>query len=520
MKKIIPFLKSEFFWLVLIMVLGAFLRFWQLQEWQHLSFDQARDYLIVKRIIMDHKFTLVGPTVSIAPGFFLPPFYYYSLIPFLILSHFHIIGPDIYTAVFGVAAIGIFYLAARDLFGKFPALVSSFAFAVNPYLIQTSRHAWNPNTLVFYILVFFLALERFWLNKKRKYLLLASFSLSWAIGLHLTAVVFLPLLALALIKDFKERGIGKINLLSLALFGLPFLPLLFFDLRHAFPISKAGLAYLGKQGDGSWSRTLTDRLGYFLKDFIQVPSVLLSGIFQKQNLTVRPSNITAFKDIRLWVLENLGLEKLLLALGLFAASLLTLVKRFSSAKVKLLLACLFLGFSVRFLFPPQSFYFYYFLSLFPFIFLALAGLVYFLSQRRGKLPAAMAIAGLALWSLSGGLKTEAKPEKYFLPACEVIARDFKAGEKAALAINVADRTRWEHTGHEYRYFLEAMYGFPMTGWEGDDYRKADILYLVDEGELKDPLSLRGMEMEAFRPEKIEKSWQVPTGQKIYKLVKN
>jgi len=52
-----------------------------------------------------------------------------------------------------------------------------------------------------------------------------------------------------------------------------------------------------------------------------------------------------------------------------------------------------------------------------------------------------------------------------------------------------------------------------------DYQQARVLYLVDEGDLKEPLKLGGMEMEAFAPKKIDKVWQVGTGQKIYKMTK-
>jgi len=90
-------LRYEWFWLSIVVFLGAFLRFWKIGEWQYFTYDQARDYLIVKKAVVDHKFTLVGPTV-LAPGVYLPPFYYYSLIPFLLLFKFHLFGPDLYLA--------------------------------------------------------------------------------------------------------------------------------------------------------------------------------------------------------------------------------------------------------------------------------------------------------------------------------------------------------------------------------------------------------------------------------------
>lgn len=116
-----------------------------------------------------------------------------------------------------------------------------------------------------------------------------------------------------------------------------------------------------------------------------------------------------------------------------------------------------------------------------------------------------------------GIYFKEKNQNYFLPACQVIADDFPSGESVVLAGNVGDQTRWEKNGLEYRYFLEAVYKLPLKGWEENDYRASRVLYLIDEGNLPDPLKFRGMEMETFGPKKIEKVWQVATGQKIYKM---
>ncbi len=107
-----------------------------------------------------------------------------------------------------------------------------------------------------------------------------------------------------------------------------------------------------------------------------------------------------------------------------------------------------------------------------------------------------------------------------MPVCEIIAEDFKAVPKTfVIAANVADNFRWEKNGIEYRYFLEAIYKLPVLGSEKDDYVQANVLYLIDEGGLKDPLKLGGMEMEAFTPKKIDRVWKIETGQTVYKLIK-
>lgn len=514
------FWKKEWFWLSLILITGVFLRFWNLTSWQHFTYDQSRDYITLKRILIDRKFTLVGPTVGIVPGFFLPPLYYYSLLPFIWFLHFHIVGPDIYTAIFGVLSVVVYYFLAKDLFGKLPALFTSFMIAINPYLIQTSRHAWNPNTLFFYLTVFILSFEKYVFGRKRKYLLLAGFSLGWAIGLHLTAVVFFPFFGCLIYREFKGKSVDIITFSSIFLFLVVFLPLALFDFRHGFPISRAGLSYLKTQGSfTSGDGTFILRLKEAIIDFFKMPVVLLSGLFQKENMTVRPLIIATFGRVGLLSVTGLfGKIKMFITLMLWLSSFVCAWLDNKNKESKLIIVFLFFGLLIRLCFPSSLFYFYYYLAVFPIVFLFIA---FLLKKVQGK-PLFSFIIVLIFFSsicslLPEGIYADPKPESYFLPVCEKIAKDFPNDKKVVLAGNIADRSRWEHNGLEYRYFLEGIYRLPLGGWEASDYKEADVLYLIDEGELKDPLKLGGMEMEAFKPTKVEQVWEVETGQTVYKL---
>lgn len=519
--KIDKFWKNEWFWLLLILFLGIFLRFWKIQEWQHLTYDQSRDYIILKRILVDHKFTLVGPTVSIAPGFFLPPFYYYSLLPFLLLSNYHIVGPDVYTAVLGVFSIVVFYFLARDLFGVFPSLIAAFAYGLNPYLAQTSRHAWNPNTIFLFSLLFFLSFERYIFKKQRKWFLLSGFSLGWAIGLHLTAVVFLPLFVYLIYLEIKTKSFSKNTIFGIGLFLIIFSPLLLFDVKHDFPITKAGISYLKNRGETENGGNIGFRAKEMLIDYFKMPAVLLSGNFQKENMTVRPSNITAFSKVTLFPFKNkIEGGKLVVSIILWSLSIIFLIFT-KDKKARILLPFLFFGMLIRLCFPADLFYFYYYLSVFPLVYLILAFLVNMFKTNvltyglTGFLLMALAVSS---W-YPLGIYHDPKPEKFFLGVSRVVAEDSSAGKKIAIAGNVSDKSRWEHNGLEYRFFAEALFGLHSGNWEAIDYKQADVLYFIDEGEVKDPLKFGGMEVEAFKPVRVEKVWKVETGQKVYKMTR-
>lgn len=513
--------KNEWLWFFLILCLGIFLRFWKIQEWQHLTYDQSRDYIILKRILVDHKFTLVGPTVSIAPGFFLPPLYYYSLLPFLLLSNYHIVGPDVYTAILGVLSIIVFYFLARDLFGIFPSLIAAFAYGSNPYLVQASRHAWNPNTIFLFSILFFLSFERYICKKQRKWFLLSGFSLGWAIGLHLTAVVFLPLFFYLIYLEVKTKSFSKNTIFGIGLFLIIFSPLLLFDIKHSFPIAKAGISYIKNGGETKSSGNIALRAKEMFIDLYKMPVILLSGSFQKENMTVRPSNITAFSKVMLFPFKNKtegGRLAVSIILWLFSITFLIFTK---DKKARILMLFLFFGMLIRLCFPPNLFYFYYYLSVFPLVYLILAFLINMFKNNAlayGLTSFLLMTLAVSSWYPSG-LYRDPKPEKFFLGVSKVVAEDSSVGKKVAIAGNVSDKSRWEHNGLEYRFFAEALFGLHFGNWEAIDYQQADVLYFIDEGEVKDPLKFGGMEVEAFKPVRIEKTWQVETGQKIYKMTR-
>ena len=52
-------------WLFILILLAAgLLRFWRLETLTTFSGDQGYDFLIVKRMLLDSKFTLLGPKIG------------------------------------------------------------------------------------------------------------------------------------------------------------------------------------------------------------------------------------------------------------------------------------------------------------------------------------------------------------------------------------------------------------------------------------------------------------------------
>src|SRR3989344_8231046 len=86
----------------IILFIGGFLRLYRIGDYMAFLGDEGRDVLVVKRIIVDHDFTLLGPITSVGL-MHLGPAYYYFMVPFLALSRLDPVGPAVMAALFSLA---------------------------------------------------------------------------------------------------------------------------------------------------------------------------------------------------------------------------------------------------------------------------------------------------------------------------------------------------------------------------------------------------------------------------------
>ena len=151
------FLRSSRFWLIVILILAALIRFYRLPEYMQFLGDEGRDVLIVKRMIVDHKFTLLGPTMSVA-GFYVGPIYYYFMIPFLWAFQLNPVGPAVMAVLFGVATVWAIYYFCRLYLNPKVGLIAALLLAFSPKAVNISQFSWNPNPIPFFTLLVFILL--------------------------------------------------------------------------------------------------------------------------------------------------------------------------------------------------------------------------------------------------------------------------------------------------------------------------------------------------------------------------
>src|SRR4030042_392337 len=90
--------------LVIILLIGAFLRLYRISEYMIFLGDEGRDAIVVRRLLVNADPILVGPGRAVG-NMYLGPIYYYLMAPALWLAGLSPVGPSIMGALLGGATV-------------------------------------------------------------------------------------------------------------------------------------------------------------------------------------------------------------------------------------------------------------------------------------------------------------------------------------------------------------------------------------------------------------------------------
>lgn len=515
--------------LLLVVILGIVLRFWNIHLLQFFTYDQARDAIYVKRIVADHIPRLLGTQTSL-PGMYLPPFYYYTIAPVLWLARLNPIGIDIYSATIGVLAILLIYFVANQMFGKPAGIVAAAFYSVSPLNVELSRRAWNPNTLPFFILLAFYFLWCYFQKRKGRDFLLAAIVYGYCLSLHFGAWTLAPIFLFSWLFFWKKNGDKKILLGSFGAIIFFVLPLLLFELRHNFfLLSQAKAFFFDKQHLGLIQGNFIESI---LTSVVAIFTVLLSGrilVGAQAPLEfsgklgdlfrfAQPISVVAQKPFSLsfqwWGIVILGL-----IIG-FSAWFLVKGKE-KTWKVSLILLWIWaLTGIITAQFYAGKFFFFYYLFLFPVPFL-LSGFLarVFWQFNWGRLLVILTVLAM----VSFHLKHTTVFETYWRDindlhnVARVIAQDVPKDKVFNIASARREADRWDRNAVDYQYFVETFYNRQPLDWLPEDYERSEILYFVSESGAIDPLKSPIMEVQKFNPKETLATWELPKNIVIYKL---
>ena len=243
-------------WIFLCLELVAFFiiallpRVWRLPADLQITYDQGLHSQAIWNIWHDGHLSLLGHPTDV-PGIFHSPVYYWMMLPFYVLGRGDPAFPAIWQAVTHAFSVVLIYILSLRLFNRRTARVSALLFGFSYGFISFARWLSNVNPVIPFALVYFLTLERF-LRKSVLWFPVSALLCALLIEFNGAIGIFLlPLLLIAALLKIKNIFIPRWNLpLGLIAFVLPHLPLVLFDLRHQFLITKSILNYSGSTGTG------------------------------------------------------------------------------------------------------------------------------------------------------------------------------------------------------------------------------------------------------------------------------
>lgn len=514
MKRLVHFFESRWQMLAIlsIVLLAAYLRLYKIADYMTFLGDEGRDVLVVKHMIVDHKFTLLGPTASVG-GFFLGPVYYYFMAPFLWAWHMDPVGPAVMVALFGVATALLVYLLGKELFGTGAGLIASLLYTLSPIVIAYSRSSWNPNLVPFFTTVLMYCLWKWYVTGKGKYFFWVGISLGIGLQLHYLYVFLFPVVFVWSILYGRSKKYIPAYALGLLGFVIGYAPFLAFELRHGFPntISIVRFIFAGKDTGFSaniFINNINDvAFRLFGRLVFRLPQEELQNALPAWQLT------TWLVAIKTSIWASLGLMVgIVMAIFPFAHKKEQLQKSAVLVLVWLLIPLILFGLYRR------GIYEYYFGIFFPVPFLLVGYLFSLLfTQKISRFLAAIGL-GILLYLNWQGRPFRFPPNRQLAGA--------KAIAAAALAktdgkpFNFALITG-QNSDHVYRYFFEIWGNAPVTIENNviDPTRKTVTDQLVVICEIPDckPLGNPLWEIAGFGRAEITGKWDVPFVT-IYRLV--
>ncbi|KKR81041.1 MAG: hypothetical protein UU73_C0001G0190 [Candidatus Daviesbacteria bacterium GW2011_GWA1_41_61] len=217
--------------LIIILLLGLFFRIYKLESFYIFTHDQDLYSWIVKDILVDKHYRLIGQLTSI-DGVFIGPLFYYFLTPFFVGLKMNPLAATIPGTIIGLLTVYSFYWVLKRLFNQEVGLIASFLYSVSWTNAFFDRWIVPTQPTVLWSVWFLYALFIFYKGNQKSFILLAILSgLIWHI--HVALGPLLLLIPLVLVIS-RPKTYLKNLLIPLFIFLILTAPFWFFEIRHDF----------------------------------------------------------------------------------------------------------------------------------------------------------------------------------------------------------------------------------------------------------------------------------------------
>lgn len=224
-------MKRHYLILIIILLIALFFRTYQMVERFEFAHDGDLYSWIVKDIVVNHHFRLIGQLTS-APGIFIGPLFYYLLIPFFLLSKMDPIGALIPITILGLFTVFSYYLVLSKLFKKEVGLIAAFLYAV--LLVTVGQDRWVVPTVTTSIWAIWYFYALIMLSRGSFFVLpILGILIGLIWHIHIALIPTLVAVPVAILLSKKLPNFKQV-IISFILFSILSFPLIGFELRHNF----------------------------------------------------------------------------------------------------------------------------------------------------------------------------------------------------------------------------------------------------------------------------------------------
>ncbi len=227
--------------LIVLILVAAFARFYNLGKFYYFMMDEERDFFIASNILKG-KLTLIGG--SVPGGIFLGPLYFYFTSVLLFLFRLQPLGMAVFASLLGVVETVMLFKTTK-LFIKETKICFyiSLLYAASFLIVIYNRTYWPLTFAPLVTILTWNFLYRVVAHKNEKYII--PLAVVQLVGLQTDpsniSSFIIAILAFIIFKIFQKYRLKVAAAIIIII--LAHLPLLIFDLRHNFYISRNVLSF-------------------------------------------------------------------------------------------------------------------------------------------------------------------------------------------------------------------------------------------------------------------------------------
>lgn len=226
--------------IILIVIIGVFFRLYKYDQLFMYNHDNDLASWVVKDIVVDKHFRLIGQETS-TQGIFIGAFFYYLQIPFYLITKMDPMGATFLGAILGAFYIlGIYFILSK-VFSKKTALIGALVYSLSFVFIFNDREIVPTQPVIFWSFAMFFALSEILKGNIKRGLTICAALLSLVWHLNFALMLVLPLIPISLIFSKKKMKLSDV-VVPVCVFIFLSLPLFYFELRHSFVQTKAFIA--------------------------------------------------------------------------------------------------------------------------------------------------------------------------------------------------------------------------------------------------------------------------------------